>query len=88
MTAEVKTYEKLPTKIEAVQLTTENREEIIDWANSNKGYIEAARDGGVYIPTLEGTMLGKVTDYIIRGTEGEFYPCKASVFESNYREVV
>ena len=36
------------------------------------------------IQTLEGTMIAKPGDWIIRGTEGELYPCKPSVFERKY----
>lgn len=36
------------------------------------------------IDTLEGTMTGSVGDYIIRGVQGEFYPCKPNIFEESY----
>lgn len=36
------------------------------------------------ISTLEGTMTAQQGDWIIRGTEGELYPCKPSVFERKY----
>lgn len=39
---------------------------------------------GLYIQTLEGRMKANPGDWIIRGTEGEFYPCKPSVFERKY----
>ena len=39
---------------------------------------------GLYIPTLEGLVLGVEGDYIIRGTEGELYPCKPDAFEATY----
>lgn len=52
------------------------------------------------IPTLEGTMRGDTFhsstwdgrryaggDYIIRGVQGEFYPCKPDVFAATYEEV-
>lgn len=31
---------------------------------------------GLWIPTLEGLMLGVEDDWIIRGVKGELYPCK------------
>jgi hypothetical protein len=34
--------------------------------------------------TLEGPLLAAKGDYIIKGTIGEFYPCKPDVFESKY----
>lgn len=36
------------------------------------------------IKTLEGTMTARVGDYIIRGVEGEFYPCRDDIFEKTY----
>ena len=39
------------------------------------------------INTLEGTMIAKAGDYIIRGIDGEIYPCKADIFEKTYEEV-
>jgi hypothetical protein len=41
----------------------------------------------VQIETLEGIMTAKVGDWIIRGTEGELYPCKDSVFQRKYEAV-
>ena len=42
---------------------------------------------GIYIQTLEGTMLASVGDYIIKGVKGEFYPCKPDIFEATYEKV-
>lgn len=39
------------------------------------------------IKTLEGTMVAKAGDYIIRGVKGEIYPCKADIFEETYEVV-
>ena len=39
------------------------------------------------INTLEGTMTAKAGDYIIRGVNGEIYPCKADIFHKTYDEV-
>ena len=36
------------------------------------------------IPTLEGVMKAFPGDYIIRGVQGEFYPCKPNIFEDTY----
>jgi hypothetical protein len=37
-----------------------------------------------HIHTLEGVMHVSDGDWIIKGTAGEFYPCKPDVFEQNY----
>ena len=36
------------------------------------------------IETLEGVMKANVGDYIIKGVNGEFYPCKQDIFEKTY----
>ena len=38
----------------------------------------------VKIETQEGTMAASVGDYIIKGVNGEFYPCKPDIFEKTY----
>jgi hypothetical protein len=42
---------------------------------------------GLWIPTLEGVMLGIENDWIIRGVQGELYPCKPDIFEATYEAV-
>ena len=37
-----------------------------------------------YVETLEGPLTIRSGDWLIEGTEGEFYPCKNSVFERKY----
>ena len=39
------------------------------------------------IATLEGTMEARAGDFIIRGIEGEFYPCKPNIFDKTYEKV-
>ena len=36
------------------------------------------------IDTLEGTMSAEAGDFIIRGVNGEFYPCKPDIFAKTY----
>lgn len=38
----------------------------------------------LYIPSLEGEMTAQVGDWIIRGVNGEFYPCKPDIFAKTY----
>lgn len=42
---------------------------------------------GLTINTLEGEMKASIGDYIIKGVNGEFYPCKPDIFEKTYDEV-
>lgn len=42
-------------------------------------------DEAILIRTLEGTMVASSGDYIIKGVQGEFYPCKPDIFHETYR---
>lgn len=39
---------------------------------------------GLYIETMEGEMRASFGDYVIKGVNGEFYPCKPDIFEKTY----
>ncbi len=41
----------------------------------------------IVIETLEGFMNAYSGDYVIKGIEGEIYPCKASIFEATYERI-
>lgn len=42
---------------------------------------------GIKIKTLEGLMEVSDRDYIIKGVNGEFYPCKEDIFLKTYEPV-
>ena len=74
-------YRKKPVVIEAVQWTGENAEmcEFID-----PEVLEIKPKEGVVIRTLEGEHHASPGDYIIKGVNGEFYPCKPGIFVKTY----
>lgn len=76
-------YRKKPVVIEAIQLeySTESQDSIIKWSGN---IIRKGLDGGLIIPTLEGNMVANTGDYIIKGVNGEFYPCKPDIFYATY----
>lgn len=41
----------------------------------------------IEIETLEGTLRASIGDYIIKGVNGEFYPCRPDIFDKTYEEV-
>lgn len=43
--------------------------------------------GNVMISTLEGALHVSSNDWIIRGVQGEIYPCKSDIFAATYEEV-
>ncbi len=78
-------YRKRPVVIEAVQWTGENTNEIYKFAGKAVSAEVYKSDGKLLaIETLEGTMYAPVGDYIIKGVDGEFYPCKPDIFEKTY----
>lgn len=92
-------YTKRPVTIEAIQLLN-NDESIVEciefvfnigMETSVFGQMATIDDvkakGGFEIPTLEGNMKVSFGDYIIKGVEGEFYPCHSFKFEELYEKV-
>lgn len=41
----------------------------------------------INIHTLEGVMIAKLGDYVIKGVEGELYPVRKDIFEKTYEVV-
>lgn len=78
-------YRKKPVVIEARQFDGTNGREIVKWIESN-GQDAQLNHEEVYIVTLEGIVHASAGDYIIRGVQGEFYPCKPDIFIATYEE--
>lgn len=84
-------YRKKPVIIEAVQFKDDadvlcelsafidNQDLRVDYADPENPVLK--------IETLEGVMKASVGDYIIKGVNGEFYPCKPDIFHKTYEEV-
>lgn len=85
-------YRKKPIVIEAVRLEADFNSIIQafafvypdDESPMMELYHSAMGDRGIHIRTLEGIMLASFGDYIIKGVNGEFYPCKPDIFEKSY----
>ena len=83
-------YRKKPVEIEAIQLTSGNATEVAAWCGGLVESADCSGDGPPYvvrIDTLEGSMIAGLGDYVIRGVQGEFYPCKPDIFEQSYDKV-
>ena len=78
---------KKPVVISAVQFTGENIDEVLNFAENEKNVGYDEKFNKFYIKTLEGNMYITNGDYIIRGVDGEYYPCKEGIFEKTYTEV-
>ena len=77
----VQKWRKKPVVIEAVQWLGSNQVEVISFCE-DFARIDIANK--LEIITLEGVMNASVNDYIIRGVNGEFYPCKPDIFMKTY----
>lgn len=95
-------YRKKPVVIEAYQMTHERRMDNADWPawlgeawNGSRDQIGTLRRAdlsaelpdNLEIVTLEGVMRVAWGDYIIRGVQGELYPCKPDIFEATYEPI-
>jgi len=95
-------YIKKPIEIEAVQLTRMNIRAVYSFiygapdTKSNiasdkwDDYESIVRTEGLKLKTLESdneTQTASIGDYIIKGIQGEFYPCKPDIFKLTYDKV-
>ena len=83
----IKKYRKKPVVVEAMIFTGHNANEVDKWINGADAESNWGHCDFFTIETLEGDMNAQIGDYIIKGIEGEFYPCKPSVFAETYEEV-
>ena len=82
-------YRKKPVVIEAEQFTEENKDRTYNFINCNR-VAEFNSDGFpvLIIQTLEGDMTASLGDWVIKGVNGGFYPCKPDIFELLYEKVL
>lgn len=76
-------WRKKPVVIEAFQLCYGSWPDwFADAVHSGSARMNA--DGSAYIDTLEGTHKANPDDWILRGVNGEIYPCKSDIFGKTY----
>ena len=87
--SEVKRFRKKPVEIEAMLYDGDRHQcqRIHDWMGYEHDADAGDCQSGIAIDTLEGQMTASVGDWIIRGVQGEFYPCKPDIFAATYEEV-
>jgi hypothetical protein len=73
------TYQSKPVKIRAAQFLDAFEHPAIEYDDLENEY---------YVQTLEGPLRIRKGDWLIEGTEGEFYPCKDSVFQRKYEKAI
>lgn len=83
-------FKKKPIVIEAFHFNMESfkeLEQLSEFLKDEDFDINYLNEGKIYIETLEGTMRVSEGDWIIKGVNGEFYPCKPDIFEKTYEPV-
>lgn len=93
-------FRKKPVVIDAILYDGSDRsqDEVVAFIGSRGFFVDAKADEesgvssnipdrSIGILTLEGTMYARPGDWIIRGTKGEFYPCKPDIFVDIYEAV-
>jgi len=78
-------FRKKPVVIEAEHFTEENKNRAFNFVTCNH-YACFGKNGSpsMKIETLEGEMTALLGDWIIKGVNGEFYPCKPDIFDATY----
>ena len=77
-------YRKKPVVIEAFQWLVDITPQW--WIDRVGTMIDVSTEQAI-IPTLEGNMRADRNDFIIKGIQGEMYPCKPDIFEATYEKV-
>lgn len=84
-------FRKKPVVIEAFQadvLNSDKTVEIPGWVVEGiKAGTIGEQEGETFIKTLEGNLHVSKGDWIIKGVNGELYPCKPDIFEKTYDPV-
>ena len=78
-------FVKKPVVIEAIQYDGANITEVENFVGGKLPTVmNSNKDTQLVVSTLEGDMKISKKDYVIKGVNGEFYPCKPDVFEKTY----
>ncbi len=77
-------FKKKPVVVEAIQIKEKNIKLLKEFCPDIVTIFPGNDPPWVEIKTFEGIMRGNLGDWVIKGVENEFYPCKNSIFESIY----
>lgn len=88
-------YVKKPVVVQAMRWIPDDLRlagELVGWLTAAGAQFDHHGEGvgsktPINIHTLEGVMRAEPGDWIIRGTEGEFYPCKPAAFDATFEKL-
>lgn len=89
-------FQKKPIEVEAIQWTGDNLEDVYQFMGEDRkvkewkgrgrfdGLQQYVRGEGVFLQTHSGIVKAHVGNWIIKGVDGEYYPCPDAVFKETY----
>jgi len=82
----MRAYRKKPVIIQALQWdgSKEAFETLLKYSGEREITIASDDKDILCIKTLEGVMVAKKGDWIIKGVKGELYPCRNDIFQVTY----
>lgn len=84
------TYQAKPVLIDVIQFTRDNVKEVLKFTEGKASIVTERcpnRRNYCSIDTPQGKMKALEGNFIIKGTNGEFYPCKPDIFKKAYESV-
>lgn len=84
---EIKWYVAKPVTIRAIEWDGHNFAEIHRFCNGNANLRKIDGETVLFIETVNGSSRAFVGDFIVWGTQGEFYPVGPRVINDKYTEV-
>ena len=83
----IQKFRKKPVVIEAEQFVIQDKNKIPPFITIQGVTFPVTKECTITIPTLEGHHIASNLDWVIKGVNGELYPCKPNIFEKTYEKV-
>lgn len=82
-------FRKKPVVIEAVRWSgvPAEADAVFDLVTDPAKQVISRTGENLTVTTLEGAMSANPGDWIIKGVQGELYPCKPDIFAATYEQV-
>jgi hypothetical protein len=86
-------FRKKPVVIEAFQYCTDGPSAVPDWfcdaqSRGDAYFTQSGALAPLAIKTLNGFVTVMPGEWIVKGVQGELYPCASDIFEATYEPVV